>query len=199
MTRRETQAVKKPDVDPAALLIAIIAVAISPLTTIGPWDRMNTVVALVVLIVLWAYTIGGHRRDSLGSFVECAAIGLVVGLIFAILMAWPIQFFWTGIGKSNKDPRFVAADDSTWSGLLLGLVVAIVLTIFLWKKHVAAKERTVPRAERSAPPLYKKKRESSRDDTDIDIGADFSMVATERRASPEEPDVASEFRPSGNK
>jgi hypothetical protein len=41
-------------VDPAALLIAIIPVAASPLLEAGAWDRLNTVVALVVLIVLWA-------------------------------------------------------------------------------------------------------------------------------------------------
>ena len=130
---------KKPEVDPAALLIAIIAVAVTPLTTSGPWDKLNTAVALIVLIVLWAYTIGSHRRDSLESFIEFYAISLVMGLIFAISIAWPIQFFWTWTGKTNDEPDFVAADYSTWSGLALGLVIATVLAIFLWKKSASAK------------------------------------------------------------
>ena len=148
-TREVMQVTKKSDVDPAALLIAIIAVAVTPLTTPGPWDKLNTAVALIVLIVLWAYTIGSHRRDSLESFGECSAIGLVMGLIFAISIAWPIQFFWTWAGKTNDKPDFVAADYSTWSGLALGLVTATVLTIFLWKKPRAPKGTlcSIPRSE----------------------------------------------------
>jgi hypothetical protein len=134
-------------VDPAALLIAIIAVAVTPLTQPGPWDKMNTAVALIVLIVLWAYTIGSHRRDPLESFVECSAIGLVMGLTFAISIAWPIQFFWTWTGKPNDGPDFVAADYSTWSGLALGLVIATGLAIFLRKKSASAKRSTLPTAE----------------------------------------------------
>lgn len=147
---------KKPDVDPAALLIAIISVAVLPLTTVGPWDKLNTVVALVVLIVLWAYTIGGDRRYSLRSFTECAAIGLVIGLICAVLVAWPVQFFWTWKGKTNDKPDFVAADDSTSTGLLVGLIVAIALTLFLWRTSMAAQKRPTASTERSAPPLYKR-------------------------------------------
>ena len=149
--REVMQVMKKPDVDPAALLIAIIAVAVTPLITPGPWDKLNTAVALIVLIVLWAYTVGGHRRDSLESFVECSAIGLVMGLIFAISIAWPIQFFWTWTGKTNDKPNFVAADYSTWSGLALGLVVATVLAIFLRKKSASPKRRALPNTERSEP------------------------------------------------
>ena len=140
---------KKPEVDPAALLIAIIAVAVTPLTRPGPWDKLNTAVALIVLIVLWAYTIGSHRRDSLESFVECSAISLVMGLIFAISIAWPIQFFWTWTGKTNDEPDFVAADYSTWSGLALGLVIATVLAIFLWKKSASAERRSAQYRGRS--------------------------------------------------
>ena len=149
--REVMQVMKKPDVDPAALLIAIIAVAVTPLTTPGPWDKLNTAVALIVLIVLWAYTIGSHRHDSMESFVECSAIGLVMGLIFAISIAWPIQFFWTWTGKTNDNPDFVAADYSTWSGLALGLVIATVLATFLWKKSASAMRRALPNTERSEP------------------------------------------------
>lgn len=146
-TEHGERVTKRPDVDPAALLIAIIAVAVTPLTQPGPWDKMNTAVALIVLIVLWAYTIGSHRRDPLESFVECSAIGLVMGLTFAISIAWPIQFFWTWTGKPNDGPDFVAADYSTWSGLVLGLVIATGLAIFLRKKSASAKRSTLPTAE----------------------------------------------------
>jgi len=43
-------------VDPAALLIAVLTVGVDPLTTTGPWERVNTIVAAVVGVVLAAFT-----------------------------------------------------------------------------------------------------------------------------------------------
>ena len=44
-------------VDPAALLLAIFTVAFNPLTTEGPWGKMNTIVAGSLasnaLVLLW--------------------------------------------------------------------------------------------------------------------------------------------------
>ena len=63
-------------IDPAALLIAILVVAISPLTTVGPWDKMNTIVAGVVGIVLVAFTWPNkaNLQDDLGRF-PCVTTG----------------------------------------------------------------------------------------------------------------------------
>jgi len=190
---------RKPDVDPAALLIAIITVVIAPLTTIGPWDKLNTIVGVVVLIVLWAYTLGGHRRDSLGYFADCTAIGLVMGLIFAISVAWPIQFFWTGIGRTNKRPDFVAAGDSTTTGLVFGLVAAIALTAFLYKRYVLPKKRTAHSTERSVPPLYKKRREPAYNSARVKSGTDSSAVTTGQGVSSRESGAPPRPEPSGNK
>ena len=43
-------------VDPTALLVAVLAAGITPLTTSGAWDMTNMLVLGVVLFVLIAFT-----------------------------------------------------------------------------------------------------------------------------------------------
>ena len=85
-------------IDPAALLIAILVVAISPLTTVGPWDKMNTIVAGVVGIVLVAFTWPNkaNLQDESGQIPLrdnwiAAALAIAYGLIITIGSAWIVQ------------------------------------------------------------------------------------------------------------
>lgn len=97
-------------VDPAALLIAIIPVAASPLLEAGAWDRLNTVVALVVLIVLWAFTLADKERRQGMSRPECIAVSAVIGLISAIAVAFPYP------GIAGGDDVFRApTSEGSWS------------------------------------------------------------------------------------
>jgi hypothetical protein len=72
-------------------------VAISPLTTIGAWDKMNSIVAVVVGLVLVAFS--WPRKALLGDGAgrpvydswTLAAHATVYGFIFAVGVAWPVQ------------------------------------------------------------------------------------------------------------
>jgi hypothetical protein len=134
-------------VDPAALLIAIIPVAASPLLEAGAWDRLNTVVALVVLIVLWAFTLADKQRRQGMSGPECIAVSAVIGLISAIAVAFPIQALLAGTMSSDPPlpdghgPSIGVIDFATWSSLVIGLTIAVVLAIALSTQVQASTDR----------------------------------------------------------
>jgi hypothetical protein len=110
-----------PKVDPAALLLAVLAVGITTLTGPGAWSHLNTVSAAVVGVVVVTYTWRPsqrkHRNDSSQStnFNYRAAIAqsTVYGFIFAIGIAWP----WQQLLKST--------DSATSWALISGLLLAI--------------------------------------------------------------------------
>jgi hypothetical protein len=87
-------------VNPAAFLIAILTVGISPLTTVGPWDKMNTIIVGVVGAVLVTFTWPGKEilQDESDPVTKVsklitAAQALVYGLIITMGVAWPVQQF----------------------------------------------------------------------------------------------------------
>ena len=94
----------KSKVDPAALLIAIVPVAAGPLLQEGAWHTLNSVIALVVLIVLWAFTLADEQRRQRMSGPECIAVSAVIGLISAIAFAFPIQWWRSGTTSSDFPP-----------------------------------------------------------------------------------------------
>jgi len=119
-------------IDPAALLIAVLTVVITPLTTPGLWDKMNTVVAVVVLVIVTSFTLIGGRREELQSSYEKFAVSLVLGLIFAVAAAYPIQelivkHFWSIHRVSTKTYENTISNRATWLALGLGLVAALAL------------------------------------------------------------------------
>jgi hypothetical protein len=118
---------KNEDVDPAALLIAIVPFASTPLTEEGAWHWLNTILAGAVLTVLVAYTCVGARRRPRPA-PERVAIGTVIGLVAAIASAYPLQSLLAGNWNSDEigkaDPHI---DQATVIGLLVGLVVAGVV------------------------------------------------------------------------
>ena len=82
---------KNDTVDPAALLLAVVTIAVTVLTNEGPWDPMNTVLALVILTVLWGYALARRERRRTVSTTEGVAVGVVIGLASAIALAFPLQ------------------------------------------------------------------------------------------------------------
>jgi hypothetical protein len=79
------------EVDPAALLVAVLTVVAGPLLTVGPWDKLNTVIAVVVLVIIIAYSLTLTSQKMM-SLPQQIAVSLVIGLIATIAVAWPIQW-----------------------------------------------------------------------------------------------------------
>ena len=110
-----------PKVDPAALLLAVLAVAITTLTGPGAWSPTTTVSAAVVGVVVVTYTWPPsqrkHRNDPSQStnfnYRAIIAQSTVYGFIFAIGIAWP----WQQLLKST--------DRATSWALISGLLLAI--------------------------------------------------------------------------
>jgi hypothetical protein len=74
--------------DIAAVLIAVLVVAIGPFGTPGAWDWMGSVIAVVVLFVLTAYSWSPFWRSSR---FQRAALVLVFWAILTVGLAWPVQ------------------------------------------------------------------------------------------------------------
>jgi len=81
-------------IDPAALLIAVLTVGVDPLTTNGPWEKINTIVAAVVGVILAAYTwprkVGAEPEASVAPTDNwiLAAQAIAYGLVIAIAAGW---------------------------------------------------------------------------------------------------------------
>jgi energy-coupling factor transporter transmembrane protein EcfT len=87
--------------DIAAVLIAVLVVAIGPLSDQGAWTWMNMATALLVLVVLAAY--------SWSSFLHSPpfklfALALVFWTILTIGLAWPAQqYIVHGSPRSERE------------------------------------------------------------------------------------------------
>ena len=158
-------------VDPAALLIAIFAVAFSPLTTVGPWDPMNTVIAVVVGAVLAAFTWPRESNlkdesdritsvDPWITFAQATAYGLVI----AIGIAWIVQLVWFCFMSPHPGCPVVYSADHippicvkaikfagyvTYVALVIGVVAARILFILMRKKIAKLTAAPPP-----PPPFY---------------------------------------------
>lgn len=109
---------EREHVDPAALLMGVLAVGIGPLTTEGAWDPVNTAEAAVVLAVVWAYTFS----RGMPTFVPAmAADALVVGFIAGIGLAWPAQEIFGWSQHTNW---------ADYVSLGIGLIIAVI--VFDW-------------------------------------------------------------------
>jgi hypothetical protein len=128
-----------PDVDPAAFLLAVLVVAVGPLTSSGSWDQMNTIVAVVVgvLVVAFSWPRRSHAVQALDNWT-CLALSTVYGLILTIVAAWPTQIV-VGLASDVDCPVLspgdclpdnIPADASYWS-LLVGLLGTVVVFFVL--------------------------------------------------------------------
>jgi lincosamide nucleotidyltransferase A/C/D/E len=102
-------------VDPAALLVAVLTVATAPLIAIGPWDRMNTVIAIVVLLILIPYTLSSAPRQVLIESGPRLPVSAAIGLVSGVAFAWPIQKSSTTSpatgARADQAPAIVNSDD----------------------------------------------------------------------------------------
>jgi len=144
-----------PDVDPAAFLLAVLVVAVGPLTTSGSWDQMNTIVAVVVgvLVVAFSWPRRSHKVTEFDNWT-CAALGVVYGLILTIAAAWPIQVIISA-AQHTPCPAFspgdcldesVPAEASYWA-LLVGLIGALATSFVVKARTNALSDRDARTAD----------------------------------------------------
>jgi drug/metabolite transporter (DMT)-like permease len=138
-------------VDPAALLFAIFTVTFSPLTTVGMWDPINTVLAVVVGVVLGAFT--WPRKITLKDESDkippidgwiILAQAIAYGTVIATGIAWPVQQIWLEFVPDSlkcKVPEKLLSETCidiagyvTWVALGIGLMAAIILAIWIRKR-----------------------------------------------------------------
>jgi hypothetical protein len=121
-------------------LIAVIAVGIDPILEDGPWHPLNSLVAFVVLVTLIAYAIMPLKNSSSRSREERASVGAVVGLIAAVVLAWPLQYL---AGLVNGGVNSEVIDLATWASLGLGAIITIC--VMRWLNR--ARPKAIPYAE----------------------------------------------------
>jgi hypothetical protein len=133
-TPKETQVRK--GVDPAALLVAVVVVAVGSLLGAGSWGVLDTVVAVTVLAIFFAYSptpptqLPDRRRERF-------AVALAFILLCAVTLAWPIQLIiviWHLFGGGSE----ARADLASYFGVGIGVIVS---ALWLW----------LPRRGRSGP------------------------------------------------
>ncbi|GAA3403006.1 hypothetical protein ACKAE7_18110 [Pseudarthrobacter sp. NKDBFgelt] len=95
-------------VDPGALLIAVLVVAVTPWTEDGSWEPINTITACVVLFVLLAFAWPAQRV----RWRILVAVGSVFALVSGAALAWPLQ-----------DILKLEPDVASYSSLVLGLLI----------------------------------------------------------------------------
>jgi hypothetical protein len=136
-----------PKVDPAALLLAVLALGITTLTGSGAWSYINTVSAAVVGVIVVTYTwpdkqtIYRTREPSRPTNFNYRAIiaqSTVYGFIFAIGIAWPVQELIKPPGCDDKDSQsnwtaciLQTVEPAQIRALIIGLLLAIVAFICL--------------------------------------------------------------------
>lgn len=158
--------------DSAALLIAVLVVVIGPLTTVGPWDKINTILAAAVGIILAAFT--WPRTDNfwdadkpdkapLQDVWIKIAFATAYGLIIAVGSAWIVQSILNpptcpnyfndndaaALQACNQADN-VAGQATSWA-LGIGLVAAVILFIVL-RARVNKLKSSAPRPAERVPP-----------------------------------------------
>jgi hypothetical protein len=76
-----------PKVDPAALLIAVIAVGVQALNEEGAWEPVNSGISLLVLVLVSCYL--WPEPGTRGRYIVGFSVG--VAFILGIGLAWPAQ------------------------------------------------------------------------------------------------------------
>jgi hypothetical protein len=100
-------------VDPAALLVAVFAVALAPLTDPGIWDVIDTytaaIVGLVVICFTWPRTDDEGRAPTFDRRIVIAQ-SVVYGFILGVALCWPIQSLLSNCWLIRTDVTCTAAD-----------------------------------------------------------------------------------------
>ena len=122
-------------VDPAALLVAVLAVGVTPLTEDGPWDPINTIVATTVWLVVSGFT---WPRGTVTTPVEFEpwigrAQAAVYGFVSAIGLAWVVQSVMTGRRCSWLRPSDQCIEESEASiASLVALGIGVGVAVFVY-------------------------------------------------------------------
>ena len=108
-------------VDPTALLIAVFVVVSGEVSSPGLWDLLDMIVALVVLVLILAYSLPAAFQQSRFQRV---ALSLVVGFVFAVAISLPLQWLFV-VPHWRAASDDATADRATLIGLMfLGLPLA---------------------------------------------------------------------------
>jgi hypothetical protein len=111
--------------DEAAVLGATLAAAISISVAEGPWEPIESVIGLVLIIVILAY-MEPHRAHSFQrSAPRRWAVAAVMGLCVSLALAWPLERLF-----GNTDPG-APVEEALWSGAL-PIAWAVTTTLALW-------------------------------------------------------------------
>ena len=157
MDQGPNRSTRSDKVDPAALLIAVLAAAMGPTLQSGRWGPINTILATVIFVIAFAYSLWGVHEIS---FKESIATFASLGLVLSVAVAWPLQEILVKRVHRN------ANDDKLGEFTLLyafGVAAVIVGVWFVMRRHrsssgsdeagdaTAARRRPVTRVEGASP------------------------------------------------
>lgn len=135
----EYTASERPSVDPAALLVGVLAVALVPLIEPGPWGWLNTAIGGAVALVVFAFYVASQRWDDLRLLERISVLG-VLWVVTLVALAWPLQDAFTDACPRADSGEFDTrcedrrGEDGTAmaGGLALVLVSAIGVAREAW-------------------------------------------------------------------
>jgi hypothetical protein len=130
--------------DEAAVLGATLAAAISISVAEGPWEPIESVIGLVLIVVILAYMEPHKSRGSQGSAPRRSAVAAVLGLCLSLALAWPLEQLF-----GNTDPR-APVEETLWPGAL-PIVWAVTTALAMWLLSGRAAPRAHRRRGRSRP------------------------------------------------
>ena len=119
-------------VDPAALLVAVFAVALGALVEPGVWDVLHTytaaIVGLVVICFTWPRTDDEGRAPTFDRRIVIAQT-VVYGYILGVALCWPVQSLLSDCWLLRTDVTCELASNATLHATFIAFGVG-VLSIF---------------------------------------------------------------------
>jgi hypothetical protein len=131
--------VTRNKVDPAALLLAVVGAAVTPLLTDGSWYAINTLIAGIALLVIASYSLGPGVPGSYSNNLQRWAVALVIGLITSVAVAWPVQELYVE-NYWNTDNDNLKGSRAAVLALFIGLFVAIGVVQYLRRLSAMSQE-----------------------------------------------------------
>jgi hypothetical protein len=141
MTANDEQA-RNPD--EAAVIGATLAAAITISVAEGPWEPIESVIGLVLIVVILAYMEPHKAHGSQWSAPRRWAVAGVMGLCVSLSFAWPMERLF-----GNTDPR-APVEEMLWPGAL-PIAWAVTTALALWLLSGIEARSARPRRVRSRP------------------------------------------------
>src|SRR5690348_12756466 len=115
-------------VDPAAQILAVLAVGVGIMTSDGDFTAVSTMVAgtVLALLLVLSWPVGSERLAGRALWSSAIVIGFAAG----VAAGWPVQLWWAG-GHDNM-PGF-----ATMVGVGFGWGIALLIGVglTLWEKR----------------------------------------------------------------